>query len=117
MEVRWSIRDTKDWQSIESVSIKWAIQIFLIFTFAFGWSTEDDSRLVVQMDNVTSDDLGNLSRLGFVLEVHFTCSPVSSIYYQTSKHVRPTLDEVPDGRAMIVCGDGLASINFNDDCQ
>ena len=43
-----------------------------IFTFGFVRRNEGVARLVVDMDYVASEKLGNLVRLGFVPDVHFT---------------------------------------------
>ena len=43
-----------------------------ILTFAFVRSSERDVRALIEMDYVTSDNLGNLVGLEIVLEVHFT---------------------------------------------
>jgi len=51
------------------------------------------------MDYVTSDELNNFVRLGFVLDVQFT------------------LDDVQNRWAMEVCGDGLAHANLTDRCR
>ena len=42
-----------------------------MFTFGTGWSSEGVVRAVVDMEHIASDELGNLVRLGIVLEVHF----------------------------------------------
>jgi hypothetical protein len=43
-----------------------------ICTFGFVRRTEGAVRSVVDMDYVTSDELGNFVRFGFVLDVQFT---------------------------------------------
>ena len=43
-----------------------------IFTFGFVWSSDCETRALIEMDYVTSDNLGNLVGLEIVLEVHFT---------------------------------------------
>ena len=81
-------------------------------------------RAVDDMDYVASDKLGNLVRVGFVLNVQSTVStyvgsPVSSTYYHyhTSKHVQRTLDNVHDSWARVVYGDGLTGANLSNSCQ
>ena len=46
--------------------------MILFFTFGFVRRGEDDVRTVVDMEYVASDELGNLVRCGFVLDVQFT---------------------------------------------
>ena len=72
MEVRWSVRNTKDWQ-------KCRISIYQIgnlndffFTFGFVRSSERVVRAVIDMEYVASDNLGNLVRIRIVRVVHFT---------------------------------------------
>jgi len=79
VEVRWSIRGTKD--------------------FGFVRSSEGEVSVVVDMDYVASDELGNFVRLGIVLEVHFA------------------LDDVCNSWARVVCGDGHADGKLTDSCQ
>ena len=43
-----------------------------IFTFGFVRRNEGVVRVVVNRNYVASNELGNLVRLGFVLDVHFT---------------------------------------------
>ena len=63
--------------------------IYILFTFGFGRRREDAVGVLVDMDYVASDELGNLVRLGFVLYVQFAYEcPVSSTYCHTSKHVQ-----------------------------
>jgi hypothetical protein len=58
---------------------------------------------VVDTDYVASDELGNLVRLRFDLEVRFTYV-VRLVRHitNTSKHVQRTLDNVPDSWARMV---------------
>jgi hypothetical protein len=42
-----------------------------IFTFGIARRREDEVRVEVGMDYIASDELGNLVRLGFVLDVQF----------------------------------------------
>ena len=76
------------WQSVESVSIKWANLNDFIFTFGFVRRTENVLRAVLNMDNVASEELGNLARFGFVREMNFTYV-VRSVQHITKllKHV------------------------------
>ena len=71
--MRWSIRGTKycDKVSNQSVSISNRLRQFNL-TFGFVRRSEGVVRLVVNMEYVASEELGNLVRLGIVLEVHFT---------------------------------------------
>ena len=70
MEVRWSISDTKDWQSVSKYQIH---NLYgFIFTFGFIRSSERVVRALIDMEYVASNKLGNLVGLGIVLEVHFT---------------------------------------------
>ena len=43
-----------------------------MFTFGFVRGKEGVARVVFDMDYVASEKLGNLVRLGFVPDVHFT---------------------------------------------
>ena len=54
----------------------------IVFTFGFVRSSEGVVRVVVNMDYVASNELGNLVRLGIVLEAHFT-------YAVQSVHILP----------------------------
>ena len=89
-----------------------------IYTFRFVRRNEGVVRAVVDMDYVTGDKLGNLVRLGFVLEVQFTYV-VRSVQHITIllQHVQRTLDDVQDSWARVVCGDGLAGANLSDGCH
>ena len=44
----------------------------IFFTFGFVRSSHNDLRAVIDMDYVTSDELGDFAGLGFVLDVQFT---------------------------------------------
>ena len=72
-------------------------------------------RALVDVDYITSSELGNLVRLGFVFYVQFAYD-VQSVYH-TSKHVQRTLDDVQNSWAMVVCGDGHAHANLSDACH
>ena len=89
-----------------------------IFTFGFVRSRVDDVRAFVDMEYVTSDELGDFVRLGFVLDVQFTYVVGSGpTYYHISIRFQHTLDDVHDSRAMVVYGDGLAPGNRRNSCQ
>ena len=76
------------------------------FTFGVSWSREDVVRAVVDMEYVTSNELGRFT-MGFVLDVYFT-------YVVGS--VQRTRDDVPDSWTRVMCGDGLAGSNLSDSC-
>ena len=80
------------------------------------WSSEGVVRAVVDMEYVASDELGNLVRLGIVLEVHFTYA-VRLVQHVSSKHVQRTLNDVCDSRTRVVSGDGHTNGKFTDSCQ
>ena len=88
------------------------------FTFRFVRRNEGVVRAVVNMDYVTSNELGNLVRLEFVLEVQFTYV-VRSVQHITIllQHVQRTLHDVQDSWARVVCGDGLAGANLSNSCH
>jgi hypothetical protein len=87
----------------------------LIFTFGFVRRKEGVARVLVDVDYVASYKLGNLVRLGFVLDVHFTYVVRSvSTNDNTSEHVQRTLNDVSDSWAKVVSGDGLAGVNLSD---
>ena len=76
-------------------------------------------RAVVDMEYVASEELGDLFRLGIVLEVHFTYA-VRSVQHITIlllKHVQHTLDDVRNSWAWVVCGDGRPGAKLADSCQ
>ena len=60
------------WQSVESVSNKWANWIIFKFTFGFVRGKEGVARVLVKMNYVASEKLDNLVGLGFVPDVQFT---------------------------------------------
>jgi hypothetical protein len=105
----------KTGQSVKSVSIKYALLNDFVFTFGIVRRREGVARAVVDMDYVASNELGNLVRLGFVLDVYFTYV-IRSVQHITI-HVQRTLDDVRDSWAKVVCGDGLAAANESDGCQ
>ena len=88
------------------------------FTFGFVRGSEGVVRVVVNMDNVASNELSNLIRLRIVLEVHFTCA-VRLVHDITIliKHVQLTLDYVYDSWAMVVCGDRHADGKLTESCH
>ena len=90
-----------------------------IFTFGIARRCEGEACVLVDMDYVASDELGNLVRLGFVLDVEFTyvVRSVQHKYYHTSKHVQRTLDDVPNSWASIFCEDGMANGNLTESCH
>ena len=56
--------------------------MILFFTFGTGWTSEGVVRAMVDMEYIASDELGNIVRLGIVLEVHFTYE-VRSVQHTT----------------------------------
>ena len=50
-----------------------------IFTFGFVRRSKDAVHVLVDVDYVASDELGNLVGLGFILEVQFTYVVVRSV--------------------------------------
>ena len=72
VEVRWTIRDTKHCGKVSNQYL-WNRQFeWFYFTFGFVRGGKGDARVVVNMDYVASDELGNLVRHGFVIDVQFT---------------------------------------------
>jgi hypothetical protein len=74
-------RHQRLWQSVKSVSITDNLNDF-IFTFGFVRSSEGVVSVVVDMDDVAGEELGNFVWLGIVLEVHFAYA-VQSIQHIT----------------------------------
>ena len=73
VKVRWSIRNAEHYGKVSNqhISNKQFKCVFFI-TFGFVRSSEVDLRAVVDMEYVTSDELGDFVRLRFVLGVYFT---------------------------------------------
>ena len=63
-QILWRKCRMSHWQHLSNIQF--------IFTFGFVRSSEGVVRALVNMDYVASDELGNLVRLGIVLEMYFT---------------------------------------------
>lgn len=98
----------------------WQIDNLNDFKFNFGFVRRgvlSVVRAMVNMEYVASNELGNLVRLGIVLEVRFTYV-VQSVQYITillNMFNIPSMTYTTAGP--VVCGDGLAGDNLTDSCQ
>jgi hypothetical protein len=68
---------------------------------------------LVNVEYIASDELGDLARLGWVLEMDFTYV-LRWVQYTRSLPQLRALDDICNSWARVVCGDRLAGMNFTE---
>jgi hypothetical protein len=84
-----------------------------LLTFGIGRGSEGVKRAYFNVDYIASHELGDLARLGWVLDVEFTYV-LRWVQYTRARPQLHTLDDISNSWARVVCGDRLAGMNFTE---